>query len=399
VNVLVINSGSSSLKYQLVDPAAGTAVATGLVERIGEESSELTHTHDRRTDGYRDAIADHAAALQQALRAFDEFGPKLVDAGIGGVGHRTVHGGSIFTTPTVIDEDVIARIEELSPLAPLHNPPNITGMRVARRLLPDVPHVAVFDTAFFRTLPDAAATYAIDRSVAERYGIRRYGFHGTSHQYVSGQVARVLGRPLESINQIVLHLGNGASASAVRGGVAVETSMGLTPLEGLVMGTRPGDVDPGVLLHLLRQGVTGDEIDRLLNRESGIKGLSGVTDLRELITRRDAGDAAATQAFDVYVHRLRKYVGAYTAVLGAVDALTFTAGVGENSAAVRAAVCAGLEPLGYRIDARRNEQRSREARVLSPDGAPVTVLVVPTNEELAIARQTVAAIEHDRTKG
>jgi acetate kinase len=175
--------------------------------------------------------------------------------------------------------------------------------------------------------------------------------------------------------------------------------MGLTPLEGLVMGTRPGDVDPGVLLHLLRQGVTGDEIDRLLNRESGIKGLSGVTDLRELITRRDAGDAAATQAFDVYVHRLRKYVGAYTAVLGAVDALTFTAGVGENSAAVRAAVCAGLEPLGYRIDARRNEQRSREARVLSPDGAPVTVLVVPTNEELAIARQTVAAIEHDRTKG
>jgi acetate kinase len=399
VNVLVINSGSSSLKYQLVDPAAGTAVATGLVERIGEGSSELTHTHDGRTDGYRDAVADHAAALQQALRAFDAFGPKLDDAGIGGVGHRTVHGGSIFTTPTVIDDDVIARIEELSPLAPLHNPPNITGMRVARRLLPDVPHVAVFDTAFFRTLPDAAATYAIDRSVAERYGIRRYGFHGTSHQYVSGQVARVLGRPLESINQIVLHLGNGASASAVRGGVAVETSMGLTPLEGLVMGTRPGDVDPGVLLHLLRQGVTGDEIDRLLNRESGIKGLSGVTDLRELITRRDAGDAAATQAFDVYVHRLRKYVGAYTAVLGAVDALTFTAGVGENSAAVRAAVCAGLEPLGYRIDARRNEQRSREARVLSPDGAPVTVLVVPTNEELAIARQTVAAIEHDRTKG
>ena len=289
-SVLVVNSGSSSIKYQLVDPVGGEAIASGIVERIGEDEGSVRHTYGGSTTERTDPVADHGAGLRAVLALFEEVGPDLAQAHVVAVGHRVVHGGSVFGSPVIVDDEVVAQIDALSPLAPLHNPPNLTGIQVARELLPDVPHVVVFDTAFFRTLPEAAATYAIDRDVAREHGVRRYGFHGTSHQYVSGKVARVLGRRLEDLNQIVLHLGNGASASAVRGGVAVETSMGMTPLEGLVMGTRSGDIDPAVLIHLQRNaGLSVDEVDDLLNRRSGLKGLAGENDFRELHALVDAG--------------------------------------------------------------------------------------------------------------
>ena len=371
--VLVLNSGSSSLKFQLVDPVAGTAAASGVVEQIGEPGS---------------GIADHTAGMRRAYRLLKDSGTDLAE--IRAVGHRVVHGGRLFYEPTLITDAVVAEIERLSEVAPLHNPANATGIKVARKDFPDVPHVAVFDTAFFHSLPRAAATYAIDRQVATDYGIHRYGFHGTSHEYVSGQVAVVLGREPAELNTIVLHLGNGASASAVRGGKAVETSMGLTPLEGLVMGTRSGDIDPGVLVHLRRvAGMDVEALDELLNRRSGLKGLCGVNDFRELRTRIDAGgeDAAAARlAYDVYVHRLRKYIGAYLAVLGRADAIAFTAGVGENVPGVREDALAGLDGLGIAVDPVRNRADVKGPRVISTDASPTTVLVVPTNEELAIAR-------------
>lgn len=367
--VLVLNSGSSSIKYQLVDPMAATAVVSGLVEQIGEP------------DG---PVADHAAGLrlihQQLVDARVDLGAVRV------VGHRVVHGGRMFHSPTLITDAVLAEIEHLAELAPLHNPPNAIGIEVARADFPDVPHVAVFDTGFFHSLPEAAATYAIDHEVAGEYGIRRYGFHGTSHEYVSREVAVLLGRDLAQVNTIVLHLGNGASASAVRGGLAVETSMGLTPLEGLVMGTRCGDIDPGVLIHLNRTAGMGvEKLDELLNRRSGLKGLCGINDFRELLEQMGQGVAPAKLAYDVYVHRLRKYVGAYLAVLGRVDAIAFTAGVGENVAAVREDALAGLDGLGITVDPQRN-RTGKGARIISADGSRTTVLVVPTNEELAIAR-------------
>jgi acetate kinase len=393
-SVLVLNSGSSSLKYQLVNPVGGEAIAAGIVERIGESSGLVRHTYGGNTTKREQEVADHATALRLALDLFEEIGPRLADAGIYAVGHRVVHGGERFSAPVVIDDDVVAAIHELVPLAPLHNPANVQGVEVARELLSDVPHVAVFDTAFFQALPPAAYTYALDRDVAREHGVRRYGFHGTSHQYVAGKAARVLGRRVQDLNTIVLHLGNGASASAVRGGVPVDTSMGLTPLEGLVMGTRSGDVDPAVVFHLARNAGLGiDELDTLLNKSSGIKGLSGENDMRQLRRLIEEGDEDAALAFDVYVHRLKKYVGAYLALLGRVDVVAFTAGVGENDARVRAAVCSGLEGLGIAVDDARNAARSGEPRIISPDWARTLVMVVPTMEELAIARQCVEAVE------
>lgn len=391
-SVLVLNSGSSSLKYQLLHPDTGDVAASGLVERIGEEDGRVEHRAENRKVERDGAIADHEAGLAVAFELFAETGYELAHAGLAAVGHRVVHGGEVFYRPTLVDDDVIATIADLAELAPLHNPPNLTGIESARRLLPDVPQVAVFDTAFFHGLPAAARTYALDAKTAERYGIRRYGFHGTSHEYVSGQVALLLGREPGQLNQIVFHLGNGASASAIRGGRAVDTSMGLTPLEGLVMGTRGGDLDPGVLTHLLRSGLRPADVERLLNRESGIKGLAGVNDFRELRKLLDDGDEGARLAYDVYVHRLRRYLGAYLVELGAVDAITFTAGVGENDPGVRADALAGLERYGIAVDPSRNTAEDRAARVISPDDAQVRVLVVPTNEELAIARAAAALV-------
>lgn len=391
MTVLVINSGSSSVKFQVVDVEQADGVLHGIVERIGESDATVAVTHRGETTERTLEIADHDAALKTAFATMAEAGLSLTDAGVTAVGHRVVHGGTVFSEPTLIDDDVVATVDRLSALAPLHNPANVKGIEVARRELPDVPQVAVFDTAFFHALPAAASTYAIDRDVARDHDIKRYGMHGTSHEYVSGRVAEFLERDPQSLNQIVLHLGNGASASAVRGGAAVDTSMGLTPLEGLVMGTRSGDIDPGIVMHLRRSAdLDVDGIDTLLNRRSGIKGLSGVTDFRELRRLVDEGDDDARLAFDVYVHRLRKYLGAYMIGLGRVDVVTFTAGVGENSPEVRAAALADLENYGIVVDEERNAVRSKDARVISADSSAVTVLVVPTNEELAIARAALA---------
>lgn len=306
-----------------------------------------------------------------------------------------VHGGKRFTAPTVVNDEVLTEIRRLVPVAPLHNPANIVGIEVARSLRPDLPQIAVFDTAFHTTIPEYAARYAIDTAVADEHRVRRYGFHGTSHQYVARATARLLGRDPAELNLIVLHLGNGASASAVAGGVCVDTSMGLTPLEGLVMGTRSGDIDPGVIFHLHRVGgLSIDEIDDLLNRRSGLLGLCGDNDMREIMRRAEAGDQAAALAFDAYIHRLRKYLGGYYAVLGRVDAIAFTAGVGENAAPVRAAATAGLEALGIAVDPELNSVRSGRARVISPAFSRVTVAVVPTDEELEIAQQAYALVRN-----
>ncbi|GAA5010844.1 acetate kinase [Kitasatospora paranensis] len=395
--VLVLNAGSSSVKYQLIDMLDGSRAAAGLVERIGEPAGRLVHTAaDGAERELLGAFPDHTAALDAVAAELAADGLGLDSPRLAAIGHRVVHGGRRFTAPTVVTDEVLAEVRRLIPVAPLHNPANITGIEVARRLRPDLPQVAVFDTAFHTTVPEHAARYAIDRAVADEHRVRRYGFHGTSHRYVSRATARLLGRDPAELNVIVLHLGNGASASAVAGGVCVETSMGLTPLEGLVMGTRSGDVDPGLVFHLHRVGgLTVDEIDDLLNRRSGLLGLCGDNDMREILRRAGEGDQAAQLAFDAYVHRLRKYIGAYYAVLGRVDAIAFTAGVGENAAPVRAAACAGLEALGIEIDAELNSVRSREARVVSPAYARVAVAVVPTDEELEIAQQAFALVRGD----
>jgi acetate kinase len=370
--VFVVNSGSSSIKYQLVDVETGEAVVNGLIERIGEAGSKAT---------------DHTAGMKIALDALGD------GHDIAAVGHRVVHGGTIFTEATVITDRVQEQIEDLSPLAPLHNPANLVGIRAAIAALPDIPHVAVFDTAFHKTLAPEAYAYAIDEKLASKYHVRRYGFHGTSHKYVSERAAAFLGRPLADTKTIVLHLGNGASACAVDGGESIDTSMGMTPLAGLVMGTRSGDLDPAILSYLHREaGLSFDDLDPLLNNQSGLLGLAGEGDMRDVQDAATKGDAKAEAALAVYRHRIRHYIGAYLAELGGLDALVFTAGVGENSVALRAQVLEGFGGLGISVDAARNASLSKGERYISPDGSPVAVLVIPTNEELEISRQTLAAI-------
>lgn len=399
--ILVINSGSSSLKYSLIDIENENEVATGLIDRIGQDRSAIRHTV--RPDAGGDAVvtmldasydseqpvADHGAAFTVMLEQFAEHGPVLDEHPPVAVGHRVVHGGARFYAPTLVTPNVEEQIEELAVLAPLHNPANLAGIVAARQVFSGVPHVAVFDTAFHQTLPPAAYTYAIDAELAAAHRVRRYGFHGTSHQFVSESAAAFLGRDLGTLRQLVFHLGNGASVTAIDGGRSVETSMGLTPLEGLVMGTRSGDLDPAALVHLSRRaGYSIDDLDALLNQRSGLKGLAGRSDMRDILAGREAGDAAATLAFDVYVHRLRAYAGSYIAQLGGVDVISFTAGVGENAAAVRAEAMATLGFAGVEIDHGRNAARQRGVRRISTDASRVDVLVVPTNEELEIARQT-----------
>jgi acetate kinase len=391
--VLVVNAGSSSLKYSLVDAVSGTAAATGHVERIGEAVGEVVHEGSSGEHRTERKIANHEDALRAAMEAFAEHGPSLDEVDLEAVGHRVVHGGARFSEPVLVDDALVAKVKELIPLAPLHNPANLEGIATSLKLFPDVPQVAVFDTAFHSTLPPEAYTYAVPRSWVAEHRIRRYGFHGTSYSFVSGEAARLLGRPRGEVNLIVLHLGNGASAAAIRGGESVDTSMGLTPLEGLVMGTRSGDIDPALHAHLQRQlGWSLEDIDGILNRESGLKGLSGHNDFREVERLRAAGDPGARLAFEVYCYRLRKYVGAYYAVLGTVDAVVFTAGVGQNAASVRSCALAGLERLGIEVDPARNQGRVTTPTVVSPDGCDVAVLVVPTNEEWEIARQAMAVV-------
>ncbi len=393
--VLVINSGSSSVKYQLIDPESGHAIAKGLAERIGEPEGHIQHRYSQKAVDLNEPLPDHGVALTEILRLFDEVGPALADADIVAVGHRIVQGGRYFDGPALIDDRVRNLIDELSTLAPLHNPAHLKGIDVARRLLPNVPHVAVFDTAFFQSLPPEAATYALDREIAEKYSVRRYGAHGTSHQYVSKRVSTILGA--RDLKQIVLHLGNGASASAIVGDKAIDTSMGLTPLEGLVMGTRTGDIDPAVVFHLERvAGMSVDEVDTLFNKKSGLKGLTGDNDMRGVREMAKSGDPEARKrarvALNIYVNRILKYIGSFTAEMGGVDVITFTAGIGENDIDLRREVCEQLVPFGVVLDEEANNQRVSEPITISKRGSSVRVMVVPTNEELAIAKQALTLV-------
>lgn len=399
MQVLVLNSGSSSIKYRLFDDTL-RLLASGLVERIGETTGRAVHrvhTDDHVDETVEEGhIADHEAGLRSLVAALESAG--LADD-LGVIGHRVVHGGEEFVAPVVIDDDVVARIRAQVPLAPLHNPANLTGIEVASSVRPDVPQVAVFDTAFHGTLPPHAYRYAVPEETYRDLGVRRYGFHGTSHAYVARRAAAHLARPADELDLITLHLGNGASAAAIAGGRSIDTSMGLSPLEGLVMGTRSGDLDPAVVFHLLREGGMGiDEVDRLLNRRSGLLGLCGDNDLREIERRAQDGDETAELALEVYCYRIRKYVGAYTAALGGLDALVFTAGVGENQPGVRARVCSDLAVLGIDLDPVANATADTDdgddgVVAVQSASSRVAVLVIATDEEREIAEQSLTAID------
>lgn len=393
--VLVINSGSSSIKYQLVDLESGDALASGLVEKIGEPiDGDYTHKVNGEKHKLSEPIHDHEQGLKRVLGFFDEFGPNLKDAGIVAVGHRVVQGGSIFPQPALVTDKTIGQVKDLAVLAPLHNGPEAKGAEVMRQLLPEVPQIFVFDSSFFFQLPKAASTYALNKDIAEKYHIRRYGAHGTSHEYVSSVVPEIVGKPAEGLKQIVLHVGNGASASAEVSGKPVETSMGLTPLEGLVMGGRTGDIDPAVVFHLIRNAhMNVDELDALFNKKSGLTGLTGYGDMREVHRLAEEGNEDAQLALDIYTHRIVSYIGNYTYQMGGCDVITFTAGVGENATWVRKAVCDKLAPFGVKLDEAKNEERSSEPRIISTPDSSVIIAIVPTNEELAIARKSAAIAE------
>jgi acetate kinase len=398
MKVLVLNAGSSSIKYELFDMSERIALASGLLERIGERESRLTHEHRAGDDvsevERKGTVADHREGFAWIGAALRESEGVSGSSELYGVGHRVVHGGEAFKEPTLIDKDVIEMIREQIPLAPLHNPANLAGIEVAVAHLSDVPHVAVFDTAFHHSIPPQAYHYALPYDLYTTHHVRRYGFHGTSHLYVAKQAARHLGRPLESLNLIVLHLGNGASVTAIEKGKSVDTSMGLTPLEGLIMGTRSGDIDPAIVFFLARAtGQSNDALESLLNKESGLKGICGANDMREVLRRAGEEDERAALAIEMYAYRLKKYIGAYYAALGRVDGIVFTAGIGENAAEIRARACGGLSGLGIAVDPRKNEARSKGAREIQTDDGSVKVLVIPTDEELEIAEETVECIQ------
>jgi len=403
MRVVVVNSGSSSIKYETYEQKGLVVAAQGLLERIGAQDSRLKHRWLTPSGKWEEIvetrhIADHRQGFSFILEVSSRAGAGEAVPEVFAVGHRVVHGGEKFSQPSIIDDKTLAAIDELVPLAPLHNPANVTGIKVMRELLPDVPQVAVFDTAFHQTMPARAFHYALPSEFYRTYGVRRYGFHGSSHGYVTKEAARYLCSPREELNLITLHLGNGASAAAIAGGKSVDTSMGLTPLEGLVMGTRCGDLDPAVHFYLARKtGRPIEEIEGILNKESGLKGICGVNDMREIQDRARAGDASAELAFEVFCYRVKKYIGAYYAVLGSVNAIVFTGGIGENSAPVRAASCTGLTGLGIVLDEGRNNAVSGGISEIQEENRRLKILVIPTNEEYEIAQQTMEVL--GRVKG
>jgi len=395
MKILVINSGSSSIKYKCFEMPDRVVLASGLCEKIGEPEGRITHHTAGQKTKIEQRFPDHALALQKILDLLAGAGGVLTrKEEIGGVGHRLVHGGEAFSASVLINDEVIAAVRENIPLAPLHNPPNLLGVEVGRSLLPGIPQVGVFDTAFHQSMPPEAYLYALPYELYRDSRVRRYGFHGTSHAYVARRAAEFLRRSPEHLNLITCHLGNGASMTAVRAGKSVDTSMGFTPLEGLVMGTRPGDFDPAIIPFMMENlQMDLGKINKLLNKQSGLLGLSGKTnDMREIEALARNGDEQARLAFGVYCYRIRKYIGALTAVLGHVDALVFTAGVGENSATVRAKSIEGLAEMGYMLDQEKNLSANGSETDISAAASRVRILVVPTDEEVAIAEQTYAII-------
>jgi acetate kinase len=404
MKVLVINSGSSSIKYQLFRSEDWLALASGAVSRIGELEGEikaewLDATGIRQSGRAYVPIPNHQDGIDRIIRALHETRVLGDVSELAAIGHRVVHGGEHFKHPTIVDDAVVDAIAEMIPLAPLHNPANLAGIEAARLHFPEVPSVAVFDTAFHQTMPRTAYRYAIPESLYRDHRIRRYGFHGTSHHYVAKRAAALLGKPLEACNLVTLHLGNGASATAIREGKSVDTSMGLTPLEGLVMGTRCGDIDPAIHFYLTKNlGLDTDALEDLLNRQSGLLGICGVNDMREIDRLADEGNDRAELAIGITAHRIKKYIGAYYAELGRVDAIVFTGGIGENSAEIRCRACEGLENLGIKMDDAANlDLEERGERFISTPESAVEVLVIPTNEELEIARQALAAASETAT--
>ncbi len=398
MKVLVLNSGSSSIKFQVFDREGLRPLAAGIIERIGETNGNIRFR--RMEDGsagerreWSLPVADHREGFAIMQQVLAEAGLIRGTGELYGIGHRVVHGGEKFREPALITPEVIETIRSLIPLAPLHNPSNLTGIEVAMEHAKGVPQVAVFDTAFHQTMPEHSFIYALPFKLYERHHVRRYGFHGTSHHFVAKAAAVHLGRPLASLNMITLHLGNGASAAAIRQGECVDTSMGMTPLEGLVMGTRSGDLDPAIIFYLAREtGMSLDDLDFLLNHESGLKGICGLNDMREIARRSEEGDPRARLALDIFCYRLRKYIGAYLAVLGEVQCIVFTGGIGENSPLVRQEACQGLSQLGVELDPGKNASHLFGITEIQSSASRSRILVVPTNEELEIARQTVQKI-------
>ena len=398
MNILVINCGSSSLKFQLIDSETEKCIAKGLCERIGIEGSRITYTPDGgEKEQTVTPMPDHTEAIRLVLEALTNEKTGVVKSldEIGAVGHRIVHGGEKFAASTIITDEVMKAIEECNDLAPLHNPANLIGINACKKLMPTTPMVAVFDTAFHQTMPEEAYMYGLPYEYYEKYKIRRYGFHGTSHSYVSRKAAEVLGKKYEDLKIIVCHLGNGASVSAVKNGKCVDTSMGLTPLEGLIMGTRSGDIDPAIMEFIAhKEGKNIDEIMTVLNKKSGVYGLSNnlSSDFRDLEDGYNRGDEHCIRTMNTYCYRVAKYIGSYVAAMNGVDVICFTAGIGENAPLVRSLVCEHLSFLGVSIDEDANHKRGEEIAISTPD-SKTTVMVIPTNEELAIARETVSLVK------
>ncbi|WP_372682997.1 acetate kinase [Desulfosarcina sp.] len=401
MKILVINCGSSSLKYQLLEMLGEHRLASGLVERIGESMGKVSHQNRPDAAGgqgivYEKPISDHRSAMNEAVGQLTAPGTGVISgpSEIAAVGHRVVHGGELFQEPVQVDRRVLEAIQKTIPLAPLHNPANLMGIKVARELFPHAPQVAVFDTAFHQTIPAFAYHYALPWSYYEQMGVRRYGFHGTSHQYVAREAAIRLGRPPSAVNLITAHLGSGASICAIEKGVSVDTSMGMTPLGGLIMGTRGGNLDPGVVMYIAeRKGMTLEEVNAVLQKESGLKGICGMNDLRDIHAAAGDGNARAQLALDMFVYRCRQYIGAYFFQLGRVDALVFTAGVGENDAVIREACCRGMATAGLTLDPQKNRYPDRHGGEITAAGSRIKGYVIPTNEELEIARQTLGVVE------
>lgn len=392
MKILVINCGSSSLKYQLIDMTNEEVLAKGLAERIGIEGSRIKHKPTGKESILIEQPMDtHKVAIELVLEALVDKNHGAISSmdEINAVGHRVVHGGEKFSDSIKIDEEVIKAIDECSDLAPLHNPPNIMGIEACQELMPNTPMVGVFDTAFHQTMPKSSFIYPLPYELYEKYGIRRYGFHGTSHKYVSQRTSKILNKDLDDLNIITCHLGNGASLTAVKNGKSIDTSMGFTPLEGLAMGTRSGDIDPAIITFLMeKENLSIEEINTLLNKKSGVLGISGVSsDFRDIEQAAEKGNERAQLALDKFSNRVKKYIGAYSAIMGGVDAIVFTAGLGENSSEMREKICSGLEFMGIELDTEENKIRGEE-KVVSKDSSKVKILVVPTNEELMIARDT-----------